>query len=315
MNFGQHRVADATQSVDHEGVVESLEDFCRILTWGWTSFPIHITKDLERQRFSWRREDSFSQVFPPAPCVPLQLRTALTQDALSLKHKVFLAYTIAKAFWQYYESKWMRKTWSLDTIQLLQTESVDSEAPFLKINREESASAVFNEHEPGHGLDGIPYAHRYPYIFNLGLLLVQIGSLTSTKQDIVAKVAINTVTKEYNDLCVACCRSLIDKSWPPIESVAQANVQSEYRRIAGECFPILLPKDLFKTGVEAKERKSALKNRVVRPLYKLYQDMARTEEWRLRSCADTQAQATSVLQTGTAAVENERSGTNLNTMY
>ena len=305
VNFVSDLDVDENQSPGHWARFTALVDFCQILDWGWTSFPIHVAKNPRSHRYCWKREDSYSHVFP-AQCMPLQLSEALIQNELSPKHKVFLAFTIAKAFWQYYDSDWMKKTWSAETIQLLRTSSVESEAPFLRIDSLEPKQAEYNEYEPGLGADGIPHAHPYPYIFNLGQLLVQLGSIPSTTTTITANAANTTITKKYNNLCVLCCTAVVDNAWPPIESVSPAKVRSEYRRIVGECFPTSLPKTLFDKNLDAAGRRLALKDRVVRPLFNLYQDMVSREETESGLQGRTHADEPSVLQNNTAVAKSKR---------
>lgn len=233
-----------------------------------------MTKNFETRRFCWSQEKSFSNIFPQQGA-PILLSTALKQDELSASHKIFLAFTISKAFWQYYDSDWMNVEWSLETIQLLQTGSLDSGAPFLKIRCAESEVSTYREDESEGTSSGVPHLHAYPYILNLGLLLVQLGSINPDRTSITANATNSTGPKKNNDLCVSCCTEIsADSAWPTIKLPTRD--KSRYRRIVEECLPIQskVPRALFKEHLDAAGRRLALKDYVVRPLFELFQDMA-----------------------------------------
>ncbi|KAF2496437.1 subtilisin-like protein [Lophium mytilinum] len=300
---GSEDPEDATNEPStHKTSLTALDDFCKILTWNIRCFRIHVTKNLvskslETHSFCWSPEASFSNIFPPRGA-PMLLSTALKQDELSARHKIFLAFTIAKAFWQYYDSDWMNVEWSLETIQLLQkTSSPDSEAPFLKIQSAESEDSTNHEHEPIEISSGAPYLHPFPYIFNLGLLLVQLGSITSDKPSITGNATHLTGALKSNGLYVSCCEISADIAWPTIELPAKA--KPRYRRIVEECIPTQpeVPRPLFEKHLDAVGRRLALKNHVVRPLFELFQDMADPGERAFEPPKMSRSNEPSVLQT------------------
>jgi hypothetical protein len=248
------------------------------LTWNIGCFRIHLTKTFETHGFCWSKEKFFSNIFPQQGA-PTLLSTALKQDELSARHKIFLAFTISKAFWHYYDSDWMNVEWSLETIQLLRTSSLDSGAPFLKIRTVDYDELTYREHESERPSNGPPYLHPYPYILNLGLLLVQLGSITPNKTTITEDAARLTGVKKYNNLCISCCNEICrDTEWPTIKLPVKN--KSRYRRIVEECLltPSAIPKPLFEEHLDAVGRRLALKDYVVRPLFELLQDMADPNE-------------------------------------
>jgi hypothetical protein len=254
----------------HAPLFEALNDFCQILTWGISCFRIHVAKDLRTHCFSWSRDDLFSDTFPEQG-PPMSLYTALTQDRISPRHRIFLAFSLSKAIWQYYDSKWMDVEWTLDTLLLLQTNSPDSKAPFLSI-RSAGSDQTGHERELGQ-----KFVHRYPYIFNLGLLLVQLGSINHGKMDFTADARHLTGTKKSNRLCTSCCTEIRSQTWPTIGLPSE--VQTRYRRIVEQCLPTgTSPKPLFDQYLDAGGRKSALKECVVLPLLELIQDMTDPED-------------------------------------
>jgi hypothetical protein len=249
----------------HTPSFEALNDFCQIPTWGISCFRIHVAKDLGTHCFSWSRDELFSDTFP-AQGSPMSLYTALTQHGISPRHRMFLAFSLSKAIWQYYDSKWMDVEWTLDTLQLLKTSSPDSEAPFLSIKSARS-DQTGRERELER-----TFVHRYPYIFNLGLLLVQLGSISPGQMDFTADSRHLTGTKKINRLCISCCTEIRNQTWPAIGLPAE--VQTRYRRIVEQCLPTGTgPKPLFDQYLDSGGRKSALRECVVLPLLELIQDM------------------------------------------
>ncbi|OQU98196.1 Fungal specific transcription factor domain-containing protein [Cladophialophora immunda] len=250
-----------------------LNDFCTILGWNITCFRIYITKTGTTQHFCHGVEEVFSTIFPEKGR-PLFLSTALKEGKLSARHKIFLAFIISKAFWQYYDSDWMNVEWSVETIQLLQTSNPESETPFLKIKSTTSDGLMKRKLESQNTSEGIPQLHRYPYILNLGLLLVQLGSITP-ETTIFAEMTTNSTGAENNDICVSCCTKISeDNVWPTIEIPAKHKLR--YRHIVEECLPTPseIPKALFDVQLDAAGRRAALRDYVVRPLFELFQDMS-----------------------------------------
>lgn len=228
-------------------------------------------------------------------------------NELSARNKIFLAFTISKAFWQYYDSDWMNVEWSLETIQLLQTSSPESEAPFLKIRSAESEDSTHRKHESEGTSGGVPHLHRYPYILNLGLLLVQLGSITPDRTNITANATHLTGTKKNNDLCISCCTEIsTDSAWPTIEFPAKD--KRRYRRIVEECLPTPseVPKPLFEEHLDAVGRRLALKDYVVRPLFELFQDMADPDKTAFQPPKVAQSNEPPVLQAEDGAKKAQR---------
>ena len=278
------------QPTNLEALSNALNDFCAILTWNIRCIRIHVARVSQTSSFSISRENSFSNIFPRQGA-PMRLSTALTEDKLSVRHKILLAFTISKAFWQYYDSHWMRFEWSLETIQLLQTSNRDSEAPFLEVRSTGPEDWMYrNKESVGTPMD-VQHLHPFPYILNLGLLLVQLGSITPEKKTITADSTHSTSAQRNNDLYVSCCLELIDSAWPAIKIPNEH--KSRYRRIVEECLPTQseVPKPLFGEHLDAVGRRLALKEYVVRPLFELLQDRRSVEDTDGISYCDGDARA------------------------
>jgi len=186
----------------------------------------------------------------------------------------------------------MSVEWSLETIQLLRTSIFESksesksksesesepEAPFLKINSIDSENLECPKHELEVMSCGIPQIHPYPYILNLGMLLVQLGSASFDKKPVIENATSSTGAGR-NRLCTSLYLELSAKDkWPALELPPKD--KDRYRRIVEECFRTQtnVPKPLFQKDLDAVQRRSALKKHVVDPLFELFQDMADPDE-------------------------------------
>lgn len=82
-----------------------LADFCEIMGWGIRSARVHIARNAKNGPFHVRTH-AFSDTFPL--CAEQQsLSTAMLRDNISPKSRVYIAFALSKAFWQYYDSAWM----------------------------------------------------------------------------------------------------------------------------------------------------------------------------------------------------------------
>ncbi|EOA90523.1 uncharacterized protein SETTUDRAFT_25785 [Exserohilum turcica Et28A] len=232
----------------------------------------------------------------------MALATALDENMISPKHKVFLAFALSKAFWQYYESDWMKVEWSSDTVQLLQTASLDSKAPFLRVIPAHLRGETFSEHESETMSGQSTHLHPYPYIFNLGLLLFQLGSADCREIQISADAENLSGIEKNNRLLLYCCKEIVSgQDWPTLAIPAQH--KTKFQRAVKTCFPIDSPsfKDLFENSPDVSARRLILKNHVVDPLLELYQDMADIEEAEIWLQRSTRVGKSTVLQTGTGS--------------
>ena len=175
----------------------------------------------------------------------------------------------------------MDKEWTLETLHFLQPPVLGSESPFLKIvptkhpeptYDEGSSDPAVEDHIQELGADGVPPNHHYPFILNLGLLRVQLGSISSQNTNITGNATALTGTMKNNKLCISCCREISRESWP--ETGFAINIRDEYRRIVEQCFRLNnLPKPLFESGLDAAGRRLALRDHVVGPLFELFRAM------------------------------------------
>jgi hypothetical protein len=202
---------------------------------------------------------------PPKECTePIALSEVLREDYLAGKSKIQLAFALSKAFWQLYRSDWMQSTWNLDTILLLPQKNglrslyFESQSPFLSVTDGQELPAL-GEYELTDPHEHKPLFHRYPYILNLGLLLV----LLCTEEGSPGK-ALNHLNSKY----LFCTSKLKRKEEWPVIDLAE-HVKERYRDIVGNC----LPRFWTDLCLSIDERRQLLLDKVVRPLYELLQSM------------------------------------------
>jgi hypothetical protein len=101
----------------------------------------------------------------------ISLAELLQVAKLDPKMRLLLSYTVAKAFWQFYGSDWMRKEWTKDTVHFMFEES--SNIPKGILINEPFLSAQFGE-TTGPDSENDMRIHQFPKILALGVMLIEI---------------------------------------------------------------------------------------------------------------------------------------------
>lgn len=123
------------------------------------------------------------------------LANVLRSYELMPKDKVMLAYAVARAYWQYYDSELMRTKWTSDTIWFMPEQESRGHEGQLPL----CAYLSFPFGVPSNSSQDILYedllTHRCPRIFDIGILLLEIGLgkpfQTGSRQDMVAQANLN----------------------------------------------------------------------------------------------------------------------------
>lgn len=104
------------------------------------------------------------------------LATILKNYQLTPRDRILLSYSVARAYWQFYDSELMRKKWSSETIWFMPTiNSEHKDALPLQ------AFVTFPFDAPDQHVEDfiedlkVPLNHRCPRVFALGILLLEIG--------------------------------------------------------------------------------------------------------------------------------------------
>lgn len=203
--------------------------------------------------------------------VPLQ--KVLEDNKLPAVGRLILAYFVARSFWQYYQSDWMRTNWDLRTIQFLPEEDIgDSDlafnpyVPFLDLQTPDSLPTAPKEFEGGGG-----YIHQHPRILILGLLLFQICSESPYETKISAEFSPRSVNHD----CVHFNRLMTGGKWPALG--LNSCYAKAYKNIVAECFPACYTSDVEGTLLDRKldipARRALLRKKVVVPLHGLLKGM------------------------------------------
>ncbi|KAM5341694.1 hypothetical protein ACJ41O_014725 [Fusarium nematophilum] len=107
----------------------------------------------------------------------VRLADVLEHYALSVREKLALAFAIALAFWQFYNSPLMHKAWSSQTIWFMPEPGLQdsSERMPLRAYIEFRPEATECDFDASEFITGEPLVHRCPRIQSLAILLLEIG--------------------------------------------------------------------------------------------------------------------------------------------
>ncbi|KAJ6153609.1 hypothetical protein N7470_006568 [Penicillium chermesinum] len=94
-----------------------LGELCKLIQSEGSS-SVHLEIRDNAMKLNENIEYTSHRHFPPQASVPLAKWLEQTSH-ISNRVKVTLAYIIAKSVWQYYDSNWMRKPWTNESIQII----------------------------------------------------------------------------------------------------------------------------------------------------------------------------------------------------
>jgi hypothetical protein len=203
----------------------------------------------------------------------VSLQKVLEDNKLPAVSRLILAYLVARSFWQYYQSDWMRTNWDLRTIQFLPEEDTgDSDlafnpcVPFLDLQTPDSLPTAPKELEGKYG-----YIHKHPRILILGLLLFQICSELPYETKISAQFSPISVNQD----CSYFHTSKKQGTWPALD--LNSYYVNAYKNIVAECFPAPYTSNFEGTLLDPKldvpARRALLRKKVVVPLHGLLKGM------------------------------------------
>ncbi|KAL8304620.1 hypothetical protein RB597_004266 [Gaeumannomyces tritici] len=133
------------------------------------------------------------------------LATVLGKYDFTPKEKILLASTVAQAYWQYYDSDLMRIRWTSDTIWFMPEKESNTRKDQLPLCAYLSFPFGSPDNSSKDIFLGDLLTHRCPRIFDVGVLLLEIGLgekfKTGNKRELVAQLNLNhkiaTVALEY----------------------------------------------------------------------------------------------------------------------
>ncbi|KAF2148360.1 subtilisin-like protein [Myriangium duriaei CBS 260.36] len=202
----------------------------------------------------------------------IPLRRVLADSKLPATGKLILAYLIAKSYWQYYQSAWIKTNWSLETIHFLPEDrggldlTFNPYAPFLDLHTSDQPATVPQELK-----DASHYVHRHPQILVLGLLLFQICNDIPYETEISKAFSPIAVNRD----CAHFFKRKRQGSWPALD--LDSYYVNTYKNTVAECFPAQNTSNFEGTLLDPElnhhDRRALLRDKVVLPLHGLLQGM------------------------------------------
>ncbi|KAK7931671.1 hypothetical protein PG985_002383 [Apiospora marii] len=236
----------------------------------WQDFLLEMCKFLDLRRHSCLE-------FAPRPGCGETLSSVLESYELQIRDKLVLAYNIARAYMTFYDSKLMRLKWTSGNIHFMPLDN-DGCSPPASMPLRAYLSFPFGENDSDEMQDFIQnerMTHCYPRIFDLGILLLEIG-LGETFPTLPCISYLSQVNRDHR-IALALVRKLKGNVWKGFEH------KSAFDEVVGFCMN-MKPQTLYEkndrhAGVEALSstthkvkqdgilgRKHLLFNKVVRPL-------------------------------------------------
>jgi hypothetical protein len=123
------------------------------------------------------------------------LQSVLRHYDLTPKDKVMLSYAIARSYWQYYDSELMRTKWTSDTIWFMPEKESREHEGQLPLCAYLSFPFGISGNIPPDIISEALLNHRCPRIFDIGVLLPEIGLgkpfRSGKRRDMVAQANLN----------------------------------------------------------------------------------------------------------------------------
>lgn len=227
---------------------ETIKDFCDLLQ-----------RDLDEVRLCFRVENDAlidlddAEILEPrvGPTASISLADVLEGKRLSTKTRLTLAYSVARSIWLYYNSDWMMKPWTSDSIHfmphggsnfdessVLSIANTSNPCLALQFDGSELQFGNFPEtHEAQHTV------HKYPRVRALGNLLLELGRSHSAKRAAIPDPpnpsVRDGVAKAINHECAQAVYTIkYDRTWPDFDIRDQHQVDI-YKEAVRSCFEIL----------------------------------------------------------------------------
>lgn len=217
--------------------------------------------------------DEVDQYIVHQPSIPLAKVLELGQ--LSTKMKIVLAYILAKSFWQFYNSDWMKTGWTSEFIHFMLEESLDDYGdtggpkiiacnPCYYFRFDDSDSGFEQCRSPIVG-------HHYPRVLALGTLLVEIGGKASAPEGGAGLSQQQSLVLKINNDWSVGKRVLKTPQWPDFADEHAKDATQPYKTVVANCFDQNIFNTNKKQGIE--DRRTIIYERIVYPLFVFLKDM------------------------------------------
>ncbi|GAW22615.1 hypothetical protein ANO14919_121570 [Xylariales sp. No.14919] len=160
-------------TVDDERRVLGQGGFCRILEMNITA-RLFLEFNRDHGLF-WRNKEAqvLNEILQAG--AGESLKHVVSQYKLTAKDKVILSYAIAQSYWKYYDSELMRIKWTSDGIWFMPEEDNNRQKGQLPLRAYISLPfGLTSSTTPDVSYEDL-LLHRCPRIFDLGVLLLEIG--------------------------------------------------------------------------------------------------------------------------------------------
>jgi hypothetical protein len=152
----------------HSGKVISMETFCEIITNRKRSqLKLAVSDDGLVLQGPGRLSQDFL-----LGASSVSLAKLLDVAKLSRKMRLLLSYFLAKAVWQFYDSEWMQREWTKETVHFMFERR--SKAPKGIFINEPFLSARFDGCHQPRGVGDEFRSHLFPKILALGIMFLEI---------------------------------------------------------------------------------------------------------------------------------------------
>lgn len=146
--------------------------FCRILERDITARLFLSVQNAYSIHQLIKKPRVLEQLFQgPGEC----LTSVLTNYAITPKDKVMLAFAIARAYWQYYDSELMRARWKSDEIWFMPKTDPRGHEGSLPLCAYLTFPFSNTSGKTPDIVHGTSLTHRCPRMFDIGVLLLQVG--------------------------------------------------------------------------------------------------------------------------------------------
>ena len=213
-------------------VCESTESFCSLLNKSYG--PVWLDIEFRDRRFHLLKELQEGVALDNVESISLS--NVLRDFNLTAKMKLVVAYTLAQSVWRYYNSDWMGRRWTTESIHFMRVKSAMNHADHLIYACDPCLAVDFSStDEPVlEYLDGT-VIHRYPRMLALGSLLVDIAR--DRPRDQPRPSGSGNLRKCINDDHVL-ARMVIkqDVRWPHLQNSMQSEeIKARYKEVTMRC--------------------------------------------------------------------------------
>ena len=157
-----------SDNIAHSGKMISMETFCEIIT---NRKRTQLKLVISDNSLVLQGSGGLSQDFLLGTS-SVSLAKLLDVVKLSRKMKLLLSYFLAKAVWQFYDSDWMQREWTKETVHFMfERRSKTPKGIFIN---EPFLSAHFDGCRQPRGVDDEFRSHLFPKILALGIMLLEI---------------------------------------------------------------------------------------------------------------------------------------------